>query len=54
MEIFCGDGDLTLMLPEDGEQIDGECRDEVDRDMNCVPPHVLRKNVEVNLKSQVL
>jgi hypothetical protein len=40
------------MLPEDGEQTDGERRDEVDRDMNCLPPHVLRANVEVNLKSQ--
>jgi hypothetical protein len=47
-----GDGDLTLILPEDGEQTDGESRDEVDSDMNCLPPHVLRANVEVHLKSQ--
>jgi hypothetical protein len=47
------DGDLTLILPEDLEQTVGESRDAVDRDMNCLPPHVLRANGEVNLKSQV-
>jgi hypothetical protein len=47
-----GDGDLTLILPEDGEQTDGESRDEMDRGMNRLPPHVLRTNVEVNLKSR--
>jgi hypothetical protein len=47
-----GDDDLTLILPENGEQTDGESGDEVDRDMNCLPPHVLRASVEVNLKSQ--
>jgi hypothetical protein len=48
-----GDGDLTLILPEDREQTDGESRDAEGRDMNCLPLHVLRANVEVNLKSQV-
>jgi hypothetical protein len=46
------DGDLTLILPEDGEQTNGESRDDVVRDMNCLPLHVLRANVEVTLKSQ--
>jgi hypothetical protein len=47
-----GDGNLILILPEDGEQTDRECGDEVDSDMNCLPPHVLRANVEVHLKSE--
>jgi hypothetical protein len=45
-----GDGDLILILPEDVEQTQGESGDEVDRDMNCLPPHLLRANVEANLK----
>jgi hypothetical protein len=47
-----GDRDLSLILPEDGEQTHGESRDEVDSDMNCLPLHVLGENVEVNFKSQ--
>jgi hypothetical protein len=47
-----GDGDLTLILPEDGERTDGESRGDMGRDMNRLPPHVLRADVEVNLKSQ--
>jgi hypothetical protein len=47
-----GEGDLTLILPEDVEQTDGQSRDEVDRDLNRLAPHVLRANVEVNLTSQ--
>jgi hypothetical protein len=30
----------------------GDSGGEVDRDMNCLPPRILRTNVEVNLKSQ--
>jgi hypothetical protein len=47
-----GDGDLTLILPEDGEWTDGQSRDDMDRNMNCQPPRVLRADVEENLKSQ--
>jgi hypothetical protein len=46
------DDDLTLILPEYGEQTDGESGDEVGRDMNCLPLRILRANVEVNLKSE--
>jgi hypothetical protein len=47
-----GGEDLTVILPEDGEQTDEESGDEVDREINCLPQSVLRTNIEVNLKSE--
>ena len=51
MDKFGGDEDLTLILLEDGEQTDEDSGDEVDRDMNHIPPCIWRSYVEVNLKS---
>jgi hypothetical protein len=51
LDKFDGDEDLTLILPEDGEQTDEESGDEVDRDMNHIPSRLGRPYGEVNLKS---
>jgi hypothetical protein len=40
-----------LIPPEDGEQTDEDIGDEVNRDMNHIPPRIQRSYVDVNLKS---